>query len=142
MIYFIPAWYKENSWKESEQFWYRRKLHSEFDETIKQIQLFHRNMRIDYRILLLNYAPNLRHFLHRQSVYRAPYWSCFDAIQQVKRSKIAVLSYHRLKWPKGIEFSYSPFAIVAFLNGQKYAQVEFGEDGNMISIDMYTDGII
>ena len=142
MIYFIPAWYKENSWKESEQFWYRRKLHSEFDETIKQIQLFHRNMRIDYRILLLNYAPNLRHFLHRQSVYRAPYWSCFDAIQQVKRSKIAVLSYHRLKWPKGIEFSYSPFAIVAFLNGQKYAQVEFGEDGNMISIDIYTDGII
>ena len=61
------------------------------------------------------------------------YWSCFDAIAQVRRKKVAVLSYHDIKWPKGLEFVYSPFSIIALQGDVKYAQVEFGEDGNPIS---------
>ena len=95
-----------------------------------------------YRIVLLGYSPNFRHFAHRQGMYRSPYWSCFDAIAQVKRTKMAVLSYHDIKWPEGVEFVYSPFSIVALYDGQKYAQVEFGEDGNPIIIDMYEGGQI
>lgn len=140
MIYFVPAWYKKNMWCENEQSWYSRRLYSEFDETIKQIQLFQRNLNLEYRILVLGYAPNLRHFLHRQGLFRAPYWSCFDAIQQVRRLRITILSFHDLKWPEGIEFVYSPFAVVAYLNGEKYATVRFGEDGNMISVDMFENG--
>lgn len=142
MLYFVPAWYKENSWIENEQQWYRRRMKSEFDETIKQITLFHRNVDVKYRIVLLGYSPNFRHFAHRQGMYRSPYWSCFDAIAQVKRTKMAVLSYHDIKWPEGVEFVYSPFSIVALYDGQKYAQVEFGEDGNPIIIDMYEGGQI
>lgn len=142
MIFFVPAWYKENKWCENEQSWHARRQYSEFDETIKQLQLFHRNFDVDYRILLLGYSPNLRHFLHRQGMYRAEYWSCFDAIQQVKRKKISVLSFHDLKWPEGVEFIYSPFAIVVYLKGKKYAKVEFGEAGNLIAVDMYENGVI
>ena len=103
MLYFIPAWYKQNMWCENEQQWYMRRLKSEFDETIKQITLFHRNVDRPYRILVLGYSPNFRHFLHRQGMYRSKYWSCFDAIAQVRRKKVAVLSYHDIKWPKGLE---------------------------------------
>ncbi len=142
MFYFVPAWYKENTWSENEQLWYRRRMKSEFDETIKQVTLFHRNVDVDYQILLLAYSPNFRHFLHRQGMYRAPYWSCFDAIAQVRRRKMSVLSYHNIKWPQGVEFIYSPFAIVVYLNEVKYAQVEYGEDGNPIMIDMFEDGKI
>lgn len=142
MLYFVPAWYKENSWIENEQQWYMRRMKSEFDETIKQITLFHRNVDVKYRIVLLGYSPNFRHFSHRQGMYRSPYWSCFDAIAQIKRTKMAVLSYHDIKWPEGVEFVYSPFSIVALYEGQKYAQVEFGEDGNPIIIDMYEEGQI
>ncbi len=142
MLYFVPAWYKQNKWCENEQVWYTRRMKSEFDETIKQITLFHRNVDVQYRILVLGYSPNFRHFLHRQGMYRSKYWSCFDAIAQVRRKKVAVLSYHDIKWPKGIEFVYSPFAILALRDGFKYAQVEFSEDGNPISIDMYLDGKI
>ncbi len=142
MLYFVPAWYKQNMWCENEQVWYTRRLKSEFDETIKQITLFHRNVDVQYRILVLGYSPNFRHFLHRQGMYRSKYWSCFDAIAQVKRKKVAILSYHDIKWPKGIEFVYSPFAIIALKDGIKYAKVEFSEDGNPISIDMYADGKI
>lgn len=129
-------------WCENEQQWYKRRLKSEFDETIKQITLFHRNVDRPYRILALGYSPNFRHFLHRQGMYRSKYWSCFDAIAQVRRKKVAVLSYHDIKWPKGLEFVYSPFSIIALQGDVKYAQVEFGEDGNPISIDMFENGKI
>lgn len=137
MLYFVPAWYDGDKWKESEEYWYRKKARSEFDETIKQIQLIHRNRMAPYEILLLSHAPNFRHFLHRQGLFRANYWSCFDCIQQIKRKKIATLSYHSLKWPEGVEFIYSPFTINAFLNGKRYAEVEFGENGNPISVILY-----
>lgn len=137
MLYFIPAWYQNMQWCENEQSWQERRMHSEFDDTVKHVQLFNRNETRPYRILLLSYAPNFRHFLHRQSVYHAPYWSCFDAIQQVRRKQAVPLSFHQLAWPEGIEFVHTPFVIVAMLQGQKYAQIEFGEDGNMIRIEMY-----
>ena len=72
MLYFIPAWYKEKEWCEDEQSWRVKRAHSEFDDTVKQIQLFHRSGAYEYRIMLLSAAPNFRHFLHRQGVYRAP----------------------------------------------------------------------
>ncbi len=115
-------------------------MHTEFDDTVKQIQLFHRNGSFPYQILLLGFSPNFRHFLHRQSVFRAPYWSCFDAIQEIRRRKAAVLSFHNMKWPPHMEFIYTPFAVVALREGERFAQIEFGEDGNPIQIDMYEKG--
>ncbi len=140
MLYFIPAWYQQNQWCENEQRWTVRRMHTEFDDTVKQIQLFHRNKAYPYQIMLLSFAPNFRHFLHRQGMYRAPYWSCFDAMQEVRRKKAVVLSFHNLKWPEGIEFVYTPFVVVAMLKKERYAQIDFGEDGNPIRIDLYQNG--
>lgn len=140
MLYFIPAWYLRNEWKENEQFWHKRRMQTETDDTVKQIQLFQRNAICEYEILLLSYTPNFRHFLHRQSAFRAPYWSVFDAVQEVRRKKQAVFSFHNLNWPKNIEFIYSPFSIIAMLDGERYAQIEFGEYGNLIQVDLYRNG--
>ena len=142
MLFLIPSWYKTNEWKEFEKIWYKSREHSETDDTVKQVQLFHRNAICDYRILLLSYAPNFRHFLHRQSMYRANYWSVFDSIQCVKKTKQSLISFRDLKWPKNIEFLYSQFSIIAMLNNIKYAQVEFGEYGNMIQVDLYKNGVL
>lgn len=137
MLHFIPAWYAKDSWTESEQKWYVRRTQTEFDDTVKQIQLFHRNNVYDYKIMLLSYAPNFRHFLHRQSVFHAPYWSCFDAIQEIRRKKASPFSFHSLRWPEGVEFVYTPFVIYVEKEGRRIAQMEFGEDGNLIQVDMY-----
>lgn len=137
MLYFIPAWYQQNTWCENEQSWYVRRMHTEFDDTVKQIQLFHRSRMYPYQILLLGYSPNLRHFLHRQGVYHAPYWSCFDAVQGIRRKKVQILSYHNLKWPPHTEFLYTPFAVIAQIDGVRFAQIEFGEDGNLIRVDLF-----
>lgn len=142
MLYFIPAWYLKDDWKEDEQFWYSRRMKTETDDTVKQIQLFQRNPIYENKILLLSYAPNFRHFLHRQSAFRVPYWSVFDAIQEVRRKRQAILSFHNLNWPKNIEFVYTPFSIIAMLNGERYANMEFGEYGNLIQVDLYQSGQI
>lgn len=140
MLYFIPAWYSKDGWKEDEQFWYRRRMKTETDDTVKQIQLFQRNSICESKILLLSYAPNFRHFLHRQSMFRVPYWSVFDAIQEVRRKKQSIFSFHNLKWPPNIEFLYTPYSIIATLHGKWYANMEFGEYGNLIQVDLYQDG--
>lgn len=142
MLYFIPAWYQKNMWRESEQAWHARRMHTEFDDTVKQVQLFNRSGMTDYKILLLSFTPNFRHFLHRQGVFHAPYWSCFDSIQEITKKKAAVFSFHNLSWPEGIEFVYTPFVVVAYLHGKKYAQIEFGEAGNMIEVSMFSDDVI
>ena len=140
MLYFIPAWYQKDQWCESEQKWYVRRMQTEFDDTVKQLQLFHRSGVWPCRILLPGYAPNFRHFLHRQGLYRASYWSCFDAVQEVRRKKAVPLSFHNMKWPPRTEFIYTMFAVSAMREGKKYAQIEFGEDGNPIQIDLYENG--
>ena len=142
MLYFIPAWYQQNRWKELEQSWHTRRMHTEFDDTVKQVQMFHRSGMHDFRILLLSHTPNFRHFLHRQGVLHADYWSCFDAIQEVTKKKAVVFSFHNLSWPEGIEFIYTPFVVVAYLNNEKYAQIEFGEAGNPIEVALYQDGYL
>lgn len=76
MQYFIPAWYQENDWRENEQVWYRSRTVTEFDDTVKQVQLFFRRKVAPLEVVLLSFSPNFRHFLHRQGVYHVPYWSC------------------------------------------------------------------
>lgn len=142
MLYFIPAWYQLNSFKELEQSWHTRRMHTEFDDTVKHVQMFYRNGINDFTILLLSHAPNFRHFLHRQGVFHAPYLSVFDAIQEVKSKKPVVFSFHNLAWPEDIEFVYTPFVVVAYLHGKKYAQIDFGEAGNPIEVSMYENDVI
>ena len=142
MLYFIPSWYKDNNWIETEQLWYRRRTHTEFDDTVKQMQLFHRNKVYPFEVVLLSFTPNFRHYLHRQGVYHVQYWSVFDSICCIRRKQPAVFSFHDLAWPDGIELIYSQFAAIAYLNGAKYAQIEFAEDGNMMQVDMYSQNVI
>ena len=125
MLYFIPAWYQLNSFKELEQNWHTRRMHTEFDDTVKHVQMFYRNGIKDFKILLLSHTPNFRHFLHRQGVFHAPYLSVFDSIQEVRGKKAAVFSFHNLAWPDEIEFVYTPFVVIAYLAGKKYAQINY-----------------
>ncbi len=139
MLYFISAWYNNNTFKENSQQWYQRRLSSEVDDSVKQLQLFNRNKISDTCAIILNHAPNYRHFLHRQGLLNSHYFNIFDSIQNISGKKAAVFSYRDLVWPKDIEFIYSPFCIIAYLDNKKYAQIEFGEDGNMILVDIFRD---
>jgi accessory secretory protein Asp1 len=47
-----------------------------------------------------------------------------------------------MAWPENIEFIFSPFVVVAMLDKKKYAEIEFGEYGNPIRIDLYQEGLV
>ena len=59
MLYFIPAWYQQNKWRESEQSWHTRRMHTEFDDTVKQVQMFYRNGMRDFKILFHQHIERL-----------------------------------------------------------------------------------
>ncbi len=142
MLYFIPSWYHGNEFHENEQSFYSRRMVTEFDDSVKQVQLFNRNNIMDYTILNLSYCPNFRHFLHRQSVFHAPYFSIFDAIQEIQTKAVDTLSFHSLAWPKYTEFVYTNFCVIAYVDNKKYAEIFFGEDGNMIQVDLFQNEVL
>lgn len=142
MIFFIPAWYEKDSYQEKEQEWYIRKMQSDVDESVKHIQLFQNNGAFDYCLLLQGYCPNLRHFLHRQGIYTSLYWSCFDAMMQIESTAVVPISYRMLDWPKDVSFVYSATSVLAMRQKDLYARVVFGDDGNMIRVEMFENGTI
>lgn len=139
MVYFIPGWYDEDEWKERESIWYLDRSRTPIDDTMKEIQLFSRNNLFESKLIVLGFSPNLRHFLHDKSIYRSDYFSVFDSLLSIKRKKVAVISYMDIKWPKGIDFLRTQFAIIGFLNGNKYCKIEFGEYGNMVQVFIYDE---
>lgn len=136
MLYFIPAWYQADTWQENEQNWYVRRTEPESDDTVRQIRL----CRAPFQILLPGYAPNLRRFLHRQGIGAVSCWSVFDAVAEVRRKKVRPWSIYDRNWPEEIEFRYTNFAVLAMLHGQKFARIDFGEDGNTIRVERYEEG--
>ncbi|MGC9652530.1 accessory Sec system glycosyltransferase Asp1 [Staphylococcus warneri] len=38
----------------------------------------HKKNGYEYKLIVLNYSPNLRLFLHRHDLFESDYWSVFD----------------------------------------------------------------
>ncbi|HFI0352093.1 TPA: accessory Sec system protein Asp1 [Streptococcus suis] len=142
MFYFIPSWYPEDrTWYDNTRIWYRGSMASYFDDSINQMRMFQAAGQ-DMRLVCLNYMPNLRYFLHRYDLLEVDTFSIFDAIQGIEVEQNQVIDYLDLDWPQGIEFINTPFLVMARLNGELYAQIEFGEEGQMIWIDFFKQGLI
>ena len=63
-------------------------------------------------------------------------------MQEIKRKQVDILSFHDLMWPEHTEFVYTQFCIIAHVNKQKYAEIQFGEDGNMIEVFLFQDNMM
>ncbi|RCW16501.1 accessory Sec system protein Asp1 [Streptococcus gallolyticus] len=139
MYYFIPAWYPQsNWWDDPTSKWYRPQSVS-FDDTLSQMKLFKKH-RDALQVLVLNYYPTLRYFLHRYDVDEVPSWSAFDVIQDIKEPSVRVLSIDDLSWPEGTEFVHTPFVMVAFHANQKIATIEFGIEGQLLFVEQFEQG--
>lgn len=140
MYYFIPSWYaSDESWKMSTRQWYMVGKGSEFDDTINHIGMF-REEGVDVGIISLGYAPQARYFLHRQGIWPIEYWNVFDCLQGVSGNVPCTFSYTDLDWPEDIEWMYTPFIVAGYLDGELYAEVEFGQQGNLLFINLFSEG--
>ena len=136
MYHFIPSWYEGNTWSARYVPWYEDSGASTFDDTVNQIRLF-REAGEETELICLAYMPNLRRFLHRENIYPIPFWSVFDALQNVWWEKPAVLTYEELPWPLDVEWVYQPSKVLAYSEGRLYAGIEFEESGALCRVQYY-----
>ncbi|HEL2401372.1 TPA: accessory Sec system protein Asp1 [Streptococcus suis] len=135
--YFIPSWYPDyRPWYDNTTNWYSMWSIARFDDTINQLRMFEAAGERN-RLLILNYMPNLRYYKHRYDLFEVDTWSLFDDLQGIGEFQGAVIDYLDFDWPQGIEFVNSPFMAMALLKGELYAQIEFGESGQVIWIDFF-----
>ncbi|OFT42085.1 accessory Sec system protein Asp1 [Aerococcus sp. HMSC06H08] len=135
MYYFVPSWYLgDQSWDES-HLSYDQLF---FDDTINQMRIFHEAGET-IELLLLNYMPHLRNRLHDQVLDRIPYWSVFDAVQGFEDAPSQALLLEDLVWPGRIQFVPTPFAMLAYLEGEHYADINYSSEGWIHDVVFYKD---
>ncbi|MCD0010090.1 accessory Sec system protein Asp1, partial [Streptococcus agalactiae] len=101
----MPSWYNENrTWYDNNYLWYFKPTNVGFDDTINQMKMF------DYagkesRLVVLNYMPNLRYYLHRYDLLESGYYSVFDDIQEIGNVRQQMIDFRQLNWPEGVDFT-------------------------------------
>lgn len=140
MYYFVPSWYnKGRSWYDETPVWFRAVERMSFDDSISIYKMF-RGAGEQACLLILNYQPQFRYFLHKHDMLGASYWSLFDDIQNISRTHTQAIDFKQLAWPEGTRFIYSPFAVVAIKGSETLAQIHFAENGNLFYITRLEDG--
>lgn len=62
MKYFIPAWYDDQRWwQDTTVPYYQTQNKTEFDDMISLVGM-HLENNLDYQLIVLNHAPNIRTF--------------------------------------------------------------------------------
>ncbi|MBU7218666.1 accessory Sec system protein Asp1 [Staphylococcus gallinarum] len=140
MKYFVPAWYNQGSWWEDKTTpYYSKSLVKEFDDMISLMNMHVKNDET-FEMLILNYSPDLRTFLHRFDLFEARYWSLFDDIQGFESRTPLPLDFKSLNWPEGTEFVYTPYLVRCVTGATTYSNVYFNQDGYMVWIEAFEHG--
>ncbi|COE62229.1 accessory Sec system protein Asp1 [Staphylococcus warneri] len=141
MRYFIPAWYSgQKLWKDNTLPFYYKPDKTDFDDMISLMSM-HKKNGYEYKLLVLNYSPNLRLFLHRHDLFESDYWSVFDVLQSAPNTLPRAIDYLDLNWPKDTEFVYSPFMVEAVIGKNTYSQITFNQEGYVLHIHEYENGL-
>ncbi|MDR3068243.1 MAG: accessory Sec system protein Asp1 [Cellulomonas sp.] len=141
MIHFISAWYNpDRPWYSTDSVWFRSPTLARADDTVTQLRVFRQGSEAA-GLVVLNYAPSLRRFLHTQDVFDVPYWSFFDAIQGIDNDYTRPLDFLSLDWPEDVSFYYNPFIVTVMQGDEVYARVYLAREGTLQSIRYYGSGM-
>lgn len=121
MITFIPLWENTSNMRES------------VDDLIGQIRSFIL-LKKSYRILVSDYIPNLRYFLHRFDLLESNYLSIFDELQGFKDKNQKHISLKDLNFHDNASFIYSTYYILVFENKEIIGKVILGEGGHISEV--------
>lgn len=126
MITFIPAW-SENSIQEVSA-----------DDLISQIKAF---MHSDdsYQLLISNYMPSLRYFLHRYEILESNYWNAFDVLQQATDFEQRKIELKDVFLEDDLYFISSPFEVLARRNGKTITEIRIADGGPISSVTYRND---
>ncbi|HEC2181240.1 TPA: accessory Sec system protein Asp1 [Staphylococcus delphini] len=139
---FIPAWYSTQKWwaNEAIPFYLRWQIVNDFDDLISLMGMHIKNEAL-FEMVILNYMPDLRTFLHRHELFEAPYWSLFDCIQGFSHQTPQSIDYRQLNWPEETEFVHSPVMIRAITSQNAYSDIHFSQEGYLMWIESFRNDI-
>ena len=141
MIHFIAAWYNSTRpWYSTDSVWFQSAAGVESDDTVTQLRVFQQGTE-DAGLVVLNYAPSLRRFLHSKDIFEVPYWSFFDEIQGLDDGYTRPIDFLRLEWPDDVSFHYNPFIVTVMRDDDVYARVYLSRTGTLQSIRYYGGGM-
>jgi accessory secretory protein Asp1 len=141
MIHFVPAWYNAaRPWYSTDNAWFGAVMSAGSDDTVTQVKVFHQGGE-ETELVVLNYAPSLRRFLHSQDIFDVPYWSFFDAVQGLDDDYTRPIDFLSLEWPDDVSFFYNPFIVTVMRGSEVYARVYLAREGTLQSIRYYGQGM-
>ncbi|SDB46390.1 accessory secretory protein Asp1 [Streptococcus henryi] len=144
MIYFIPAWYNQRrTWYFNSRPWSQEQKLVRFDDISSHFERFS-SAGEKCQLIVNNYEPQLRYFMHRLEILERNFINVFDIIQDlntIKKEQGQVDFYTQFPWPEGIEFINTPFSVLGYLNGKLYAQIEFGDSGQLFWITIFENNL-
>lgn len=129
MITFIPAWGKQVSQGMTT------------DDFIGPIKSF-MGSAVDYQVVVSDYMPELRYFLHRHDVLESQTYSLFDALQGSLNEEQKGLSLSDLNFPETTFFSYTPFNLLAYEKEALIGRVIMGDGSQILEVHYLSDGLL
>lgn len=137
MITFVPSW-KHVSFAELST-----------DDFIGPIQAT-QTSGLPYQILVSEYMPRLRYFMHRFGLLETPFTSLFDHLQGFEGQDQRAVALQDLDFPEEVYYVYSPFNILAYMGtemigkiymaeGSFISEVQHFNQGELSTVDIYDD---
>lgn len=121
MITFVPSWQGVSSGEFST------------DDLIGSIQSFHASQE-SYRIVVSDYLPHLRYFLHRFGLLESEYVSLFDQLQGFEGRFQEALTLEDLDFPDTVSYTYTPFSILVYQKGVQIGEVIMREGAHISEV--------
>lgn len=137
MITFIPAWQDVSSGETST------------DDLIGSIQAL-KALNYPFRIIVGDYLPNLRYFLHRFGILESDYVNVFDQLQGFETEEQLTLTFDDLGFIDTVNYVYTPLSVLVFLEGVQIGEIRLAEGSHisevyhyrlstLVAIDIYDD---
>ena len=141
MIRFIPARYHPTRpWYTTEGSPLTPETAVSAANTITEMRVFqHGDEPIG--LVVLNYVPSLRRFMHRQGINGITYWNFFDEVQGLEGDDAEPIDFLAMEWPADAAFFYNPFAVTVMQGEEVYARIYLAPDGMLQRIRFYGSGM-
>lgn len=123
MITFIPAWQHHMTDIPS-------------DDLIGQIKSFMFS-ETAYQVLIGDYMPNLRYFLHKYGLLESNYVNLFDQLQDFTELVQRKIELDDLGLGLDVSYIYTPFNILGYKNETKVAAIKIGDGGQIFEVYHY-----
>lgn len=127
MIYFIPAWTKEEDMMGMD----------DMSNHIKMIM----HTEVKYEVVIFDYMPNLRYFLHSRDILESNYTNLFDLLQGYKSQLQTIITLEDLKFPSDCNYIYTPFNILVYQEDTLKAKVTLGKASQIYRVEYMENGI-